>query len=68
MSAEETTASKYRGSSQHSFIKTQYVLSAELYEASQARQNDKGGSEEEQKSKGFWMVDESFTYWKEISH
>jgi len=52
MTAEETTASKYRGSSQCCFIKAQYLLSAQLYEESQARKNDKGGFKEEEKLKG----------------
>lgn len=68
MTAEETTTSKYKISSQNSFIKIQYIFSAELYEAPQARKNEKGGFEEGEESSGCWMVDKSFIYWEEIHH
>lgn len=67
MTLTETTDGKYIGSSQQSFIELQSRFSAELYEESQARMT-KVVFEEEEKSKGCWMVDESFTYWKEISN
>lgn len=68
MTAEETTVSKYKHSSQHSFVKSQYVLSTQLCEASQAREEDRGAFEEENKSKGCWIMEKSFRYWKETSY
>lgn len=61
----ETTDGEYIDSSQQSFIELQYGFSGDLYEQSQGRM---AKVVLRKKSKGCWIVEESITYWKEISH